>query len=161
MKLDRGGIQKRLSNLSGRGWTSTPFGPGQYGAIFEEALKLRINNDILDDEHAKRIAAGKMPKFAIGTQLEFLNRRVVVTLGPTGPVPDDIWLHASISLQERMPTYEDLVMLHKAVWQDDGWSYQAFAPKSAHVNIHEFTLHLWGRPDGRPELPNFGAAGSI
>jgi hypothetical protein len=70
------------------------------------------------------------------------------------------WWHASISRIHQMPSYEDLALLHAAVWPD-GWAYQLFTPPAAHVNIHEYALHLWGRPDGRAMLPNFGEAGSI
>lgn len=70
-----------------------------------------------------------------------------------------VWIHASIS-RPVMPTYEDLCLMHRAVWPD-GWAYQVFAPPSDHVNIHDRALHLWGRPDGSAVLPNFGMYGSI
>lgn len=63
-------------------------------------------------------------------------------------------VHASIAHPDSMPTYEELTMLHRAVW-GDGWAYQVFAPPSEHINIHEYALHLWGRLDGRPMLPDF------
>jgi hypothetical protein len=69
------------------------------------------------------------------------------------------WIHASIAGQE-MPTYEDLVQLHAAVF-GDGYAYQVFVPPSQHVNIHEHALHLWGRADGRPVTPEFGVWGTI
>ena len=70
------------------------------------------------------------------------------------------WIHASIAHVGRMPDYADLTTLHRAVF-GDRWAYQVFAPRSAHVNIHETALHIWGRVDGQPALPNFGAEGSI
>lgn len=71
------------------------------------------------------------------------------------------WVHASIAHHdETMPTYEELVLLHRAVFAG-GYAYQVFAPPSSHVNIHEYALHLWGRADGAPVLPEFGAGGSI
>jgi hypothetical protein len=84
--------------------------------------------------------------------------RIIVTVGPP-PHSDEDWVHASISRQS-MPTYDDLVMLHAAVF-GDGWAYQCFAPPVEHVNIHAHALHLYGLPDGRPALPNFGAMGTI
>jgi hypothetical protein len=37
-----------------------------------------------------------------------------------------------------------------------------FAPPTDHVNIHEYALHLFGRLDGTPALPDFTAgSGSI
>jgi hypothetical protein len=71
------------------------------------------------------------------------------------------WVHASISHRDRMPDYADLRRLHRAVF-GDGWAYQVFAPPSEHVNIHEHALHLFGRLDGRPALPDFTlGSGSI
>lgn len=40
-------------------------------------------------------------------------------------------------------------------------SYQVFAPRNQHVNIHPTALHIWGRSDGRPCMPEFGSWGTI
>lgn len=71
------------------------------------------------------------------------------------------WIHASIAHADRLPSYAELTLLHDAVF-GDGWAYQVFAPEAEHVNLHRFALHLWGRLDGQPVLPNFAAGvGSI
>lgn len=72
------------------------------------------------------------------------------------------WVHASISYQmkERIPSYSDLKMLHRAVF-GDGHAYQCFVPAAEHVNITGNVLHLWGRLDGEPVLPDFGRFGTI
>lgn len=70
------------------------------------------------------------------------------------------WLHASISYDEHLPTYTELATLHRAVF-GDGYAYQVFAPAIRHVNIHEHALHLWGRVDGWPVLPEFTMGGTI
>jgi len=71
------------------------------------------------------------------------------------------WVHASVAWTDHMPTYEDLKMLHSAVF-GEGWAYQVFAPSDEHVNLHEFALHLFGRLDGKPALPDFTfGSGSI
>ena len=73
----------------------------------------------------------------------------------------DDWIHASIAHADRMPTYAELKMLHAAVF-GDRWAYQVFSPPTDHVNIHNFALHLWGRHDGKPALPDFtDGTGSI
>ena len=72
---------------------------------------------------------------------------------------DGAWVHASIARADELPTYGDLTRLHAAVWGHDGYAYQVFAPVSEHVNIHEYALHLWGRADGRPALPEFARGG--
>jgi hypothetical protein len=64
------------------------------------------------------------------------------------------WVHASISRLQGVPPYEDLKLVHHAVW-GDGYAYQVFVPPSEHVNIHERALHLWGRLDGEPAFPPF------
>lgn len=85
---------------------------------------------------------------------------VIITCAPAGEDSAD-WVHASIARTDRMPSYRDLKLLHAAVF-GDGWAYQVFAPPSDHVNIHEHALHLFGRLDGRPALPDFtDGTGSI
>jgi hypothetical protein len=71
------------------------------------------------------------------------------------------WVHASISHSHGvMPTYGDLKILHQAVFEP-GYSYQVFVPPAEHINITANVLHLWGRLDGAPALPNFGRFGTI
>lgn len=71
------------------------------------------------------------------------------------------WIHASMSYSNReiMPTYDDLVMLHRAIFP--GFAYQVFAPPENHINITANVLHLWGRADGQAGLPDFGRFGTI
>ena len=70
------------------------------------------------------------------------------------------WIHASVARPDRLPSYFDLVALHKAIWPD-GFAFQVFATDERHVNIHHRALHLWGRADGANVLPDFGAEGTI
>jgi hypothetical protein len=67
------------------------------------------------------------------------------------------FLHASIAWADRDPSYAELAGLHRAVFGRRRWSYQMFAPESDHVNIHAHALHLWGRVDGKPWMPNIAA----
>lgn len=76
---------------------------------------------------------------------------VIVTVADHGDGTE--WVHASMARVDRLPTYGDLVDLHRAVWKDTGYAYQTFAPVAHHVNIHPNALHLWGRLDGAPVLP--------
>lgn len=72
------------------------------------------------------------------------------------------WIHASMTRATGVPSYEDLCRLKRAVWGDDGWAYQYFVPPSNHLNIHPRALHLWGRADDTPAMPDFAAIiGSI
>ena len=96
---------------------------------------------------------------------------IIVTQAPwLGPgAKADPWkglefLHASISFTDQMPRYEDLALLHRAVFGRRRWAYQVFAPEASHINGkdtgmfgHEFALHLWGRADGAPMMPDQGS----
>jgi hypothetical protein len=83
-------------------------------------------------------------------------RSLIVSWGPFDGVD---YIHASIASRSTMPSYRDLALLHRAAFP--GYAYQVFAPPEQHVNIHEHALHLWGRVDGKPALPEFGAGGTI
>ena len=92
---------------------------------------------------------------------------ILVTQAPM-PMPgsEDVdhteWIHASMVVRApSLPSYDDLCLLKLAVWGPEGEAYQVFARASRHVNIHAGALHLWGRADGRPVLPDFGAGGTI
>lgn len=69
------------------------------------------------------------------------------------------WIHASMAGAAWLPGYEEMVLMHRAVWNGQGYAYEVFAPDDKHVNIHPYARHLWGRLDGKPVLPEF--AGSI
>lgn len=77
----------------------------------------------------------------------------------SAPYEDAEWLHASISHPDRLPSYDELKALHRAAFV--GPAYQVFAAAADHVDIHPFTLHLWGRLDGARSLPDFGRLGTI
>src|SRR5258708_31084408 len=71
------------------------------------------------------------------------------------------WIHASIAREQFMPSYADLVILKQVVFGPDRYAYHVFPPATQHGNIHERALHLWGRADGKPQLPEFACDGTI
>lgn len=83
--------------------------------------------------------------------------RVIVSVADFA---DAEWIHASMSCRTGVPNYAELKRLHRAAF-NGGYAYQVFAPPDEHVNIHPRTLHLWGRLDGKPALPEFAINGSI
>ncbi|WP_258904843.1 hypothetical protein [Actinokineospora sp. UTMC 2448] len=87
------------------------------------------------------------------------NGMVIVSAAPW----DDgvMWIHASMARAASVPSYADLQLLHRAAFGEHGFSYQVFPPRDAHINIHDRVLHLWGRADGQPVLPDFGRWGTI
>jgi hypothetical protein len=93
--------------------------------------------------------------------LAYAGNGSVIVSTATRPADTHPWTHASISYTDHMPIYDDLVLLHAAVWGETGWAYQVFTPASDHINIHAHALHLWGRADGAQVLPDFGQFGTI
>ena len=93
-----------------------------------------------------------------GWKFEASDAMILVTPWREG---DDTWLHASMSrFGGVIPSYDDLKMLHAAVWPD-GYAYQRFVPPADHINLTANALHLWGRADGARVLPDFGRFGTI
>lgn len=83
--------------------------------------------------------------------------RIILTTWDYGTEHE--WIHASCSRTGEMPSYDDLKLMHAAVF-GDGYAYQVFTPSEHHVSIHEFALHLFGRLDGEPSLPDFTMGGA-
>lgn len=97
---------------------------------------------------------------------------IIVSQAPVPPAaPDETrswlrydaseWIHASMTEHDRVPSYDELMLLKRAVWGDAGEAYQIHPSADRHVNIHPHALHLWGRADGKPALPDFGQFGTI
>jgi hypothetical protein len=64
------------------------------------------------------------------------------------------WAHLSIAHPHRLPTWAELVAARDAFFGPEAACVQVLAPKSKHVNIHAYCLHLWRCLDGDP-LPDF------
>lgn len=80
--------------------------------------------------------------------------RIIVSYWWEGEIPNEDWIHASISWRDRLPTYEEIKLVHYAVF-GDSYAYQVFVPSTNHVTYHDNALHLWGRTDEEPVLPEF------
>ena len=93
--------------------------------------------------------------------IEGPGRRIIVSVDLDSD-PGTEWIHASVAYRDqwRMPSYSDLKQMHYAVFHG-GYAYQSFVAPSAHNNIKSSVLHLWGRLDGEPALPDFGRFGTI
>lgn len=70
------------------------------------------------------------------------------------------WRHASVARRDRMPSWDELALLHSAAF-GDGYAYQQFVPSEHHVSIHDQALHLWGRVDGLPGCQPVVTGGSV
>ena len=69
------------------------------------------------------------------------------------------WVHLSLAHPNRLPTYQELCDARDAFLGNEARCIQVFAPKSEHVNIHKYCLHLWHclDDDGLPDFRRFGA----
>lgn len=63
----------------------------------------------------------------------------------------DGWEHVSVSTASRCPTWDEMCHIKDIFWNDEEIVYQIHPAKSAYVNYHPYTLHLW-RPIGQ-EFP--------
>lgn len=57
------------------------------------------------------------------------------------------WEHASASLPDRCPVWEEMCAIKDVFWDEEDAVAQYHPPKSTYVNCHPFALHLW-RPTG-------------
>jgi len=69
-----------------------------------------------------------------------------------------VWMHVSLSYPNRLPTYEDMVVVKREFIGDDRVAYQVFPDKEKHINHHPYCLHLWCCLEG-PILPDFSFGG--
>ncbi len=57
------------------------------------------------------------------------------------------WDHVSVSLQNRCPNWEEMSMIKDLFWAPEECVLQYHPPKSDHINIHPYCLHLWKPKD--------------
>lgn len=63
----------------------------------------------------------------------------------------DGWDHVSVSLVNRIPTWEEMEQVKRSFFEENETAMQLHVPPSDHVNHHPFCLHLW-RPH-KVEIP--------
>lgn len=97
---------------------------------------------------------------AFGDGLAYRHRTGLRVIVSTAEFEDErTWMHISVSRKDRIPSWDDMKFV-KNTFAETCFGYQVFAPPSAHVNIHDFCLHIWVPLSGSP-LPDFGAGGTI
>lgn len=57
------------------------------------------------------------------------------------------WDHVSVSLPDRCPTWEEMQYVRSLWFTNEEWVVQYSPPKSAHINVHPFCLHLWRKQE--------------
>lgn len=53
------------------------------------------------------------------------------------------WDHVSVSLRDRCPTWAELELVKRRLFEDHETAMQLHVPPADHINNHEFCLHLW------------------
>lgn len=53
------------------------------------------------------------------------------------------WDHVSVSVEDRIPTWEEMDFVKRKFFREDEWAVQYHPAPSAHINCHPFCLHLW------------------
>ncbi|MGH7175944.1 MAG: DUF7694 domain-containing protein, partial [Tepidisphaeraceae bacterium] len=76
---------------------------------------------------------------------------IIVSAGDdeTGP-----WEHVSVSLQNRTPTWEEMIHIKDLFFRDDETVIQFHPAKKDYVNHHPHCLHLWRWTGGEFPLPD-------
>jgi hypothetical protein len=59
------------------------------------------------------------------------------------------WEHVSVSLPDRVPTWDEMCAIKALFWGDDACVMQLHPPRADWVNNHSRCLHLW-RPVDLP-----------
>ena len=65
-----------------------------------------------------------------------------------------IWVHISASRRNKVPSWDDLMMIKCQFLGENKKAIQVLAPRSEHVNICSNCLHIWHCVDNDP-LPDF------
>ena len=63
------------------------------------------------------------------------------------------WEHVSVSTDNRPPNWAEMAMVKSLFWKDEECVVQYHPPKSLHVNVHPFCLHLWRCADQPFPMP--------
>lgn len=71
-----------------------------------------------------------------------------------------LWLHASLSRQSRVPSYQDMCDVKELFIGRKKKAIQVFPSEDEHVNIHPNVLHLWHCLT-EDVLPDFRKNGAI
>ena len=63
------------------------------------------------------------------------------------------WDHVSVSLKNRVPSWEEMQFVKNLFWNEEETVMQFHPKKSEYVNNHPYCLHMWKPHDKEIELP--------
>ena len=88
-------------------------------------------------------------------------RRGLVAILTVGIGNGALWAHFSMSGEKRTPSYKEMCEAKEAFLGAERQAIAIYPPRSKHVNLHPYVLHLWCGLDG-DGLPDFtDGTGSI
>jgi len=58
-------------------------------------------------------------------------------------VSDAGWDHVSVSLELRIPNWEEMEYVKRLFFRDTEYAMQLHVPSASHINCHPNVLHLW------------------
>ncbi len=63
------------------------------------------------------------------------------------------WDHVSVSLEKRMPTWDEMEFVRKKLFKPDEVVWQYHVPEDDHINIHPNCLHMWRKHGFKMPMP--------
>lgn len=69
------------------------------------------------------------------------------------PVSAAAWEHASVSLPNRCPTWEEMCFVKSLFWDEDETVMQFHPRRCEHMSTQSYCLHLWKKFGVNHELP--------
>lgn len=69
------------------------------------------------------------------------------------------WDHVSVSLNGRVPNWEEMCRIKAMFWDDEDVVIQIHPKKSEYVNMAKHCLHLWRYQKSGFPLPHYGMVG--
>ena len=63
------------------------------------------------------------------------------------------WDHVSVSLPDRVPSYEEMRFIAMVFFKEDEYAMQLHVPSRTHVNVHPYCLHWWRPHDVQIPVP--------
>jgi hypothetical protein len=64
------------------------------------------------------------------------------------------WMHASYSRADRVPSYDDGLLVRRVLFRAEAVVVAVFPPEAEHCNDHPYCLHLWTRIDALRLIPD-------
>lgn len=82
------------------------------------------------------------------------SRKLGVIVSGQTEQDDKRWIHVSVSHRDRLPNWEELVLVRDQFLGKEARCLHLVSKASQHVNIHPYCMHIWHCVDG-DGLPDF------